>query len=228
MSEYSIRPRRRVSPTRLRGVLYELTMDWIFLNEQLPIPSSAGGQRSSNVRVYGHPAEWASDQCRRIADVLWSWHDAVAEHRGETRPRPIVGRAGTRGRREQQVIVDAWKYLEPRIEEILTERVPLSRMCLPAPWLWEWMFEDDAFGELFDLRRTIKFRTAQARPKYVLPLPCPSSECGMRALERVFGMKDRPDFIVCSVCGYTVNAENYSFLVRTLVDTLPKDMADGA
>lgn len=213
-------PRRDITPHRLRRELYWLTQDWILLSRSLPTPSGGGGERTSNVRVYGHPAEWASDQCRQIADLFYGWHEMVSTRRGESIPAPITTPSGMRVRSERQVIVAAWRYLEPRLEWMLAERTPLDEMLMPAPWLWEWRWEDEAFRELFDLHRQIRSRTGQNTPTVTLSIPCPNSTCGLRTLQRSPGMKGQ-DYIVCGSCGYTVKDEHYQFLVKVMLDTLP-------
>ncbi|QLF84874.1 hypothetical protein SEA_BBQVALINDRA_65 [Gordonia phage BBQValindra] len=208
-------PTRKVTPDRLRRLLYWLTQDWIHLSRALPTPASQGG-RSSNVKEYGHPAEWASDQCRQIADLFWEWHNLVATDRGETLPTPMCSPQGRRIRTERQVIVAAWKYLEPRLEWMLERRVPVSSMTLSPPWLWEWELEDDAFSELFELHNVIRRRTGHATIRHLLPLPCP--KCEMLTLVRRRGM-DTLDFIICDQCGYYVADDHYDFLVTLMLDT---------
>ena len=212
------KPRRRVSAANLRRTLYWLSQDWIHLNTTLPVPSSPGG-RSSNVRAYGHPAEWASDQCARISDLFWSWHDLVAELRDETPPAAVVVDR-RRVRREQDVIVAAWKYLEPRIDDLVAAGHDVPFDELPVPWYrkWDWDIDDEAFDEVFDLHRHIRNRTGQSHAKVILPMPCPNLDCGMLALVRAQGMAQ--DFVICGACGYTVPDRHYRFLVDVLLDTL--------
>lgn len=223
-------PSRKVTPDRLRRLLYWLTQDWIHLSRAMPTPSSRGGGRSSNVKVYGHPAEWSSDQCRRIADLFWEWHNLVAADRGETLPAPICTPAGRRNRSERQVIVAAWKYLEPRLEWMLERRVPVDQMRLPAPWLWEWELEDDAFSELFELHNAIRRRTGSATIRHLLPTPCP--RCNLRTLVRRRGMRGRDDepldFIMCDGCGYYVNDDHYDFLVTVMLESIDTPKRSGA
>ena len=202
----------------LRRNLYWLTQDWIHLSGKLPVPSGGGGERSSNVRVYGHPAEWASDTSRRIADLFWSWHDLEADRRGETRPSPMFDAGGRRVRSERQVIVASWKYLDPRLEGMLAAHVPFAE--LRVPFCWEPVVEDEAFQEIFDLHRQIRSRIGHTRPTYTLPIPCPNSECGLRTLQRRPGMAGQ-DFITCGACGYAVKDSHYEFLIKVMLDTLP-------
>lgn len=214
---------RRTTPRSLRRVLYELSLDWVHLHGSLPQPMGGGG-RSSNVKVYGHPAEWASDACARVVDLCWGWHDLVAEARGESRPLPveIAGR-----RREQRALVAAWRYLEPRVEWMLEQGEWCPFEELPVPWAeyFDYLVEDEALSELFELHREIRARTGGNKLRYVLPIPCPVSECGLRTLERVAGMQGH-DYVVCGACGYQANDATYDFLVRVMLDTLPEGPRD--
>ncbi len=213
------KPKRKVSANKLRQTLYWLSQDWIHLNRTLPVPATGEG-RQSNMRAYGHPAEWASDQCAKIADLMWNWHDLVADRRGETPPTPPTIN-GQRTRREQDIIVAAWRYLEPRIEEVLAETVPFTQ--LRVPYRWEWAIDDEAFQEIFDLHRHIRNRTGQSNAKTILPMPCPNYDCGMLALVRAQGMAQ--DFVICGACGYTVPDTHYKLLTRILLDTLTNTAA---
>jgi hypothetical protein len=196
--------------------MYWLIQDWIDLHSTLPIPAGNNGGRSSNVRAYGHPAEWASDKTRQIADLFWSWHDLEAERRDETRPKPIVDSTGRRSRTEQQVIVAAWRYLEPRIDDMLAAHSPFDQ--LRVPYAWDWAIDDEAFTELFDVHREIRAGTGRTRPRYTLPIPCPNSDCGLRTLQRIAGIGQ--DFIVCDACGYSIKDQHYPLLIRMTLDTL--------
>lgn len=220
-----LRPRRRVSPSRLRVLLLDLASDWLLLHTLMPRPMAGhtGRRGPSGAVQSSHPAEWASDQAARIADLLWAWHDMTADHLGQTRPRPVVD-GGHRRRREGDVVRSALAYLEPRLDDLLTEGSWRPFADLPVPWarVWDWQVEDEAFDELFDAHRHVRAATGRGRPKYVLPLPCPSSECGLLTLERQAGMAGR-EFVVCGACGYTVAEGNYPFLVAVLVDTLGED-----
>ncbi|MEJ9080756.1 hypothetical protein WKY82_20270 [Gordonia malaquae] len=221
-SRVDLRPRRRVSASRLRVLLLDLAADWLMLHTLMPRPMSGrtGRRGPSGAVESGHPAEWASDQAARIADLLWSWHDMQASYRGEALPRPIVV-DGHRQRREIDVVKAALKYLDPRLESMLDDGGWRPQSELPVPWAryWDWLVEDEAFDELFDLHRQIRNATGRGRPKYILPMPCPSSDCGLLTLERQAGMAGR-DFVVCGACGFTITDAHYPFLVSVLVDTL--------
>lgn len=215
-------PRRRLTPARLHLLIVDLVSDWLMLRTLMPRPTGSRTARRtpSGSQAFGHPAEWASDQSARIVDLLWSWHDLVAELCGETRPAPMIV-DGRRQRREDAVVRGAAEFLDCRIDELLAAGRWLPFAELPTPWafMWEWDVDDEAFDELFDAHRHVQAATGNARPSRVLPMPCPSSECGLRTLERRQGMAGH-DFIVCGACGYSVSEDAYPFLVRVLVDTL--------
>lgn len=192
-------PRRR-SPAEVRLLIYRLSLDWIALRSTLPVPAGDTSRRS-NVREYGHPAEWASDTCDEIANQFFWWHHDLAQRRGETRPVGLHQHTpNTTARTEQQVIVAAWRYLEPRIDDLIA-------MFDPAT-------ESIELG--FQLHARIRARLGLSRGQYTLPVPCPVDECGMLTLQRIAGMER--DFVVCGSCGYTIDAKHYPLLVRMAVD----------
>lgn len=204
-------PARRMNPTHLRRTLYWLALDWINLTTHLPTPPKREQVRRSNTREYGHPAEWASDTAAEIADVFTSWHDLLAEERGERRPVFGIVHGTTHTpktspfhRRVESVqearrrIVSAWKYLEPRCEQ-LVELVD---------------YED--LRELPELHHKVRSTMGHYIPKYTLPIPCPNEECGLRTLVRVQGVGQ--DFISCDSCGYTIKEVHYPLLVRMTLD----------
>lgn len=190
--------KKPVPANTLRRLLYWLTQDWIDLSSTLPTPTSNGG-RTSNTREYGHPAEWASDKCAEITDHFHGWHDYLAEQRNEKRP---PARDNRRIGTEQTIIVNAWRYLETRIPQLINATDPNT----------------EPFQELFDIHREIRARTCRTRPRYTLPMPCPHIDCGLRTLQRISGVGQ--DFIMCDACGYTIKDEHYPWLIRVTLDTL--------
>lgn len=201
---------KRLTPNRLRQTIYWLTLDWITLRNQpptLPVQRLQDVARSSNVRDYGHPNEWASDNARDIVDILTSWHQLLAEHRGETPPVKGITTGGNGWRTttpaplsEQRRVIAAWRYLEPRIEQ-LTQIV-----------------EPEALQELPDLHHRIRRTLGLTKPRYTLPIPCPNNDCSLRTLTRIHGIGQ--DFICCDTCGYTVKDRHYPFLIRLSLDAL--------
>lgn len=189
---------KRMNPKALRQTLYWLTLDWIHLRTQLPTPTNTnntGARIRTSRKEYGHPAEWASDKAAKIVTLVTGWHDYLAEHRNETPP--------PQGN-EQHRLVAAWKYLEPRLEQLCE------------------LVEHEALKELPDLHHGIRRALGHTKPRYTLPVPCPSTDCGLRTLERCIGIGQ--DFIICGACGYTVRDDpagnNYRWLVRVCLDTL--------
>ena len=191
---------KRMNPRRLRQTMYWLALDWIHLRTTtptLPVQRLQDISRSSNVKTYGHPAEWQSDNAADIVEKLTGWHDYLADQRNETAPP-----TGCESRR----LVAAWKYLEPRCEQ-LTELV-----------------EHEALKELPDLHHRIRRTLGHTAPKYTLPVPCPNSECGLRTLIRVVGIGQ--DFISCDACGYTIKEVHYPFLIRMTLDAFISTHSD--
>lgn len=190
---------------RLRQTLYWLALDWIQLSGALPTPPRGEGGRASNIKDYGHPAEWASDKARQIVDLMTSWHDYLAEERNERKPTVgvVFGNNHFRARHEttQQDrirLVSAWKYLEPRCEQLVG------------------LVDADDLKELPDLHHGIRRTLGQNAPKYTLPMPCPNNECELLTLVRIQGVGQ--DFISCDACGYTIKDAHYPLLIRMALD----------
>ncbi len=222
------RPEPRIlSPHEVRLLMYRLTLDWVGLRlaEAAPsvsAPPSLTGARTSNVRTFGHPAEWASDTCALIATQFWWWHEDLSSRRGETPPRrlarpwfwddrghrvvptvvPRTRRAPARTATEQAVVKAAWKYLEPRVEELIEVSHP----------------ETEPFAPAFELHGSIRARMGLTQQQRTLPIPCPNNDCNLRTLQRIAGMEH--DFIICGACKYTIKAEHYPLLVRMALDTI--------
>lgn len=176
----------------LRRDIQRLTLDWVRLRDTMPSPARrAAGVRGGSRKEFGHPAEWASDKAAQIVAVLSGWHGALADHRNETLPRE--------GWAEQVKIQHAWRYLDPRCDQLLAYA------------------GEDALAEIRTLHGQIRAALGLGRARYILPVPCPAEGCGMKALERLVGAGQ--DFIVCGVCGYAIRDEYYPFLVRMALDT---------
>ncbi|MBM4487436.1 hypothetical protein GS982_13015 [Rhodococcus hoagii] len=181
---------------RLRLHMYWLILDWVNLATNLPTPARRGAAgRAAPTREYGHPAEWASDTSALIAATLHGWHDALAEHRGETPPPSIATAESVR-------VAAAWHYLDPRAQALL-----------------DYAGEDPA-DEIRELHNKIRSALGHTRPRHVLPTPCPRADCGLRTLTRTTGMAGQPDFILCEVCGYAIRDGDYPGLIRAALDTI--------
>ena len=63
-------------------MLDRLAQDYILLRVTLPKPVPPPGERVMRIvaKEYGHPAEWASDTARAVADQLNEAHDNLADH----------------------------------------------------------------------------------------------------------------------------------------------------
>lgn len=179
-------------PKQIRRDFYRLALDWVHLHQHLPKPIQGAITRLPSYRNYGHPREWASDKAAQIAEVLHDWHDLMAQHRGERKP-PAPSTA------EQTRVVKAWQYLEPRIEQLCT------------------LVEPEALAEIRTIHHSIRAALGANNPKQLLPIPCPSDECGLRTLTRTVTVGK--DVIECGSCGYTVPETYYPLFVRMALET---------
>lgn len=182
---------RKFTPESLRDHIRRLALDWAYLRIVMPKTPRGDDVRRSGSQDYGHPAEWASDTAASIATILSSWHDLMAEHRNER--RPPTGAEAVRVRA-------AWKYLDPRCAELMQ------------------LVEDEALQEIPALHGYIRCVLGVTDPKYVLPLPCPNDDCGLRTLMRTVSVRN--DYIACGSCGYTIQEAYYPLLVRMALDTV--------
>ncbi len=202
---------KRMSAKVLRRTLYWLALDWLQLSTTMPSAAPKSVRRwelarHSNVQDYGHPGEWASTKATQISDMMTEWHFYLAEERGETLPRKKKMRIhDTDGTdiwawavNEQQRIVSAWKYLEPRCEQLVE------------------LVDAEALKELPDLHYGIRRALGESTPKYTLPVPCPNNECELRTLVRIQGVGQ--DFISCDACGYMIKDSYYPLLIRMALD----------
>jgi hypothetical protein len=182
----------KTKPEKLRTDIYRLALDWVHLNRELPQPAANPDSRRPKHREYGHHAEWASDRKKEISDMLSSWHEYLATERHET-PPPATAAESVR-------VVKAWQYLETRCQQLID------------------LVEPEALKEIPDLHHTIRRTLGYTKPRYTLPIPCPSTECGLRTLVRAIAVGQ--DFITCESCGYTIKETHYPLLIRMTFDTL--------
>ncbi|EOM78051.1 hypothetical protein DW322_11200 [Rhodococcus rhodnii] len=183
----------------LHRLLGWLVLDWVNLARNLPTPTApAGTDHRATRHTYGHPAEWASDTARSIADTLNEIHDALADHLGETPPpHPTVT--------DRIRVRAAWRYLEPRIH-----------LLSATDWA------TDTVTELSDLHRKIRSRLGHTIPRTALPTPCPS--CELRTLTR--SQSPNRDAIECGACGWHIPDTDYQRYARIVLDTLVDDGGD--
>lgn len=184
-------PPKKMHPKALRQTLDWLVLDWILLRTTLPTPPRKETIRRTGRREYGHPAEWASDKAARITTILNEWHDYLADHRNET-PPPTGS--------EQRRLTAAWKYLEPRIEQLCQ------------------LVEAEAFEELSDLHHDIRRTLGYDRqPAIWLNIECPA--CDHRAVFRDL----QQEKLSCGNCGWTDTDTHKDFHVfRTLVEVIER------
>lgn len=179
--------------SRFARVLGWLVMDWVNISTELPTPARRGQQeRRTTQKVFGHPAEWASDTAGQIATVLNWTHDSLADYLGET-PPPHPGVV------ERVRVRAAWNYLECRIDKLaLTD------------------FGKDAAVEILDLHNQTRSRLGLTRPRKLLPTPCPA--CELRTLFRLIDF--RRDYIECGSCSHVIREEHYPFYTRMVLDSI--------
>jgi hypothetical protein len=177
---------------RFARLLGWLVMDWVHLATALPTPSAGGRQEvRTSQKVYGHPAEWASDTAADIAAVLNATHDALADHLGHRSAPTSPG--------EVFRVRAAWDFLECRIPELAL-----------------YSGGEDAAIEMRDLHGKIRSRLGLTRPRQLLPTPCPA--CDLRTLFRSIDAYN--DSIECGACGHIIREEHYPFYTRLVLDTI--------
>lgn len=189
---------KHANPNKIREDFYWLTVDFVILKKDLPKPPKQDIVRRNTSLIFGHPAEWASDNTALIAAMLHSWHEMLAEHRNETPPK---------GGNEAKRVNDAWHYLEPRFDHLcqLVDRQDLA--------------------EVSELHHRIRNTLGYNNPRITLPIPCPNPECELLTLQRIVGIGT--EYIACGHCDYIVRddpeGQNYRWLVRVCLDTLIGD-----
>lgn len=149
---------------------YAKTLDWLVqdyatIKHELPAPARRPGDGSQHVspkaKSFGHPAQWASDAARKIADSLnWAEDDLRDYRRDEPGVHPLVF--------EVHVVQRAYAYLTAHFEDLCT---------FPQA--------GDLAAYLTDLHGKMRSSLGQTRLAEHLPTPCPS--CDVKALVRSVG-----------------------------------------
>lgn len=181
-----------------RTVLDRLAQDYILLRVTLPKPVPPPGERVMRIvaREYGHPAEWASDRARAVADQLNDAHDNLADHlHHDPPPHP--------GSREYGRVAIAHHYLSSWFDRLCT---------MPGA--------ADTAEALYDLDRTIRRGLGRTDPRSFLPVPCPNPACQLLGLVREIDLGSGEDRVTCHCCGETIPSERYSWWTRTLLSEI--------
>jgi hypothetical protein len=177
-----------------RQLLDRLALEYVQLHVTLPAPAVTPGERVMRVvaREYGHPAEWASDACRAIADQFGEAHDGLADHLGHT-PPPHPGN------RETGRVAAAHHYLTMWFDQL----------CVyPAA--------GDTAEALHDLDKQVRRGLGHTDPRRHLPAPCP--QCELLTLVRSLDATN--DEVDCRACGYVIPAVHYGAWTHLLLDHL--------
>lgn len=182
-----------------RRLLDWIALDYITIRQTMPQPITTGTNvRASNRREYGHPAEWASDALRRIADLLNDTEDDLRDYRHDD-PAPHPGHS------EPRRVAHAHHYLTNRMDD-----------------LCEYPGAEDKCVELYDIHGKMRAALGQTRPRWHLPTPCP--QCELATLSRTIDLAGT-DAITCENCGTVIPESHYEFYARIVLDEI-LDVAD--
>lgn len=182
-------------------VLDRLLLSYVLLRATLPQPAQTTGNHRTKIttREYGHPAEWASDTARAVADQLGEAHDGLAEHlHHDPPPHP--------GNREPGRVATAHHYLSCWFAELCT---------YPAA--------ADTAEALYDLDRDIRRGLGATTRQQHLPVPCP--QCQLQLLVRNLERTGQ-DTVDCLGCGHVIPASHYGWWARVLLDDVIDDAPD--
>lgn len=184
-------------------ILDRLALHYVLLRATLPKPVPPPGERVMRVvaKEYGHPAEWASDTARAIADQLGLAHEGLAGHLGHDGPPH-------EGTRELGRLTISHHYLAVWFDQLCS---------YPAA--------GDTAEALYDLERTTRRGLGKTDPRRFLPVPCPNPACGLLGLVREISLDDGDDRVTCHACGEVIPSERYGWWTRTLIDDMLADAA---
>ena len=149
--------------SRYRREIDWLALDYVTLKTGFPSPArrSDDGARHGKRDSFGHPAEWASDTARDIAQMLNWIEDGLREHLA-LEPPPHPGHA------EPRLIAHAHATLTARFDALCT-----------------YPDAEDSATEISDAHWKIRRALGQSRFVQHLPAPCPW--CDTAALVREVG-----------------------------------------
>jgi hypothetical protein len=178
-------------------IIDRLVLHYVLLRATLPKPVPPPGERVMRIvaREYGHPAEWASDTARSIADHFGETHEALAEHLRHRQPRGL--------RAESQRVSDAHHYMTVWFAELCT-----------------WPAAGDTAEALVDLDRDVRRGLGKTDPRRFLPVPCPNPACELLGLVREINLGTGEDSVTCHCCGEVIPSERYAWWTRRLLDDI--------
>jgi hypothetical protein len=176
-------------------VLDQIVLSYVLIRRDMPAPAAPPGEKVMRIvaKVYGHPAEWASDIARDIADILNATHDDLADHLSrQPPPHPLS--------RELGRVSAAHQFLTANFPQLCT---------YPAA--------ADTAEAMHDLWRRLRSGLGYTDPRRFLPVPCPQPSCGLLGLVRTLD-EDGTDRVDCHACGEIIPSDRYSWWTRTLLD----------
>lgn len=181
-----------------RLILDRLALHYVLLRRDLPRPAAQPGERVMRVvaKEYGHPAEWASDTARAIADQLGLAHEGLAEVLGHDGPPHEQSR-------EHGRVAISYRYLTNWFDQLCTYAAAA-----------------DTAEALYDLDRHVRRGLGKTNPQRHLPVPCPS--CDLLTLVRNLDL-DGTDLVECRACDEIIPADRYAWWTRTLLDEMDND-----
>lgn len=186
--------RGQMNTRHVATLLDLLVIDYISIRETMPNPKTPRTRTApQGSREYGHPAQWASDTAKTIADCLDTTDEAIRDHLGHLPPPP-------RARAESRVVNHAYLSIKARIETL-------------ADYPGTQAFIEEANEIHNGIRRAL----GHNRQRNVLAVPCPGCS-NLPVFRTVYD--DRRDVIECPHCGYEIKEMEYGLYARILVDEL--------
>ncbi len=179
---------------RYKHTLRRLIVNYVRLRTQFPTPAHNEEHiRRNRNTEFGHPAEWASDTARLIADQLDGASEGLRDHLGHLPPPP-------RERSEVRVVNHSYQTLTTRFDALCT---------YPGA--------EATAKQLADLDRRINGALGFTRARKKLPTPCPA--CGESLLVREVATSG-VDAIECMGCRETIESSHYGLYARMLLDEI--------
>jgi len=186
-----------VSRSHFRRLITEwLPLDYVTIRATMPTPLAghAGPKvRTTSMRSYGHPAEWASDMLAAVAAALNDAETALRAHLGHA-----VGL--DRSAAEAVRVRHAIRYLDVWWDEFCT-----------APSV------GDSAAALLELHSRVRRALGQTRLSVHMPAPCP--HCDLIMLFRYYqGVGN--DIIDCRNCNKALTEPEYNAYAKSLAESV--------